>query len=52
MRKNYESPLAEIEKFTIADFITTSGNDGGHGGHGTEVDPFAQNEYTGEIEPN
>lgn len=51
MRKNYESPLAEIEKFTIVDFITTSGDDG-HGGHGTDRDPFAQNEFTGEIEPN
>lgn len=28
MRKNYESPLAEIEKFTLADTVLTSGLDG------------------------
>ncbi len=26
MRKNYESPLAEIEKFTLADTVLTSGS--------------------------
>ncbi len=37
MRKNYESPLAEIEKFTLADTVLTLSGDG-LDGNGEEFD--------------
>ena len=47
MKKLYESPLAEIEKFTMADVITTSQETGGGiGGNGENIG--LEDEYTGE----
>ena len=47
MKRKYESPLAEIEKFTMVDVITTSQETGGGiGGNGENIGLEA--EYTGE----
>ena len=47
MKKLYESPLAEIEKFTMADVITTSQETGGGlGGNGENIG--LADEFTGE----
>lgn len=48
MKRKYESPLAKIEKFTIADVITTSQETGGGiGGNGEDIDLV--DEFTGEL---
>ena len=47
MKRKYESPLAEIEKFAMADIITTSQASGsGIGGNGENIG--LEDEYTGE----
>lgn len=47
MKRKYESPFAEIEKFSIADVITTSQETGGGlGGNGENIG--LEDEYTGE----
>ena len=47
MKRKYESPLAEIEKFTMADVITTSQETGGGiGGNGEDIG--LEDEYTGD----
>lgn len=47
MKRKYESPLAEIEKFTMADAITTSQETGGGlGGNGENIG--LADEFTGE----
>lgn len=49
MRKIYESPLAEIEKFTVEDaIITASGGQGYDGSHITLQGSNQYDEFTGE----
>lgn len=46
MKRKYESPYAEIEKFAMADIITTSqASGGGIGGNGEDI---GLDEFTGE----
>mgnify|MGYP007095344899 CR=1 FL=1 len=44
MKRKYESPFAEIEKFSIADVITTSQETGGGNGENIGL----EDEFTGE----
>ena len=47
MKRKYKSPLAEIEKFTMADVITTSqATGGGIGNNGENIG--LEDEFTGE----
>ena len=41
MKKIYESPDMEIERFLLADIITVSGEEGIGSGDG-EIDPWAE----------
>lgn len=45
MKKNYETPDLEIERFLFADIITVSSEGNGIGSGDWEEDPWANEDY-------